>query len=132
MKLVFAYSLFALIATVANIGSQELAVRIYEGPWSLALSILVGTGVGLLVKYWLDKKYIFRFKSASLYHESRVFVLYTIVGVGTTLVFWGFELLFHFLFETRALRYLGGVIGLAIGYFLKYRFDKRFVFVTGN
>lgn len=132
LKLVIAYSLFALLATIANIGSQELAVRIYDGPWALLLSILVGTAVGLVVKYWLDKKYIFRFRSASLSHESRVFILYTLVGVGTTLVFWGFELLFHVLFETRPLQYLGGVIGLTIGYFLKYRFDKRFVFVPAS
>ena len=26
--------------------------------------------------------------------------------------------------------YLGGAVGLAIGYVLKYQLDKRFVFVT--
>jgi len=28
------------------------------------------------------------------------------------------------------MRYLGGAIGLTLGYVIKYRLDKRFVFVT--
>jgi hypothetical protein len=28
------------------------------------------------------------------------------------------------------MRYLGGVIGLAIGYLTKYHLDKRFVFIN--
>jgi hypothetical protein len=28
------------------------------------------------------------------------------------------------------MRYLGGIIGLAIGYLTKYRLDKRYVFRT--
>jgi hypothetical protein len=44
------------------------------------------------------------------------------------LIFWGFEFTFEYLFETKALRYLGGVIGLCIGYVVKYQLDKRYVF----
>ena len=36
----------------------------------------------------------------------------------------------HHIFETKEMRYLGGVIGLAIGYLTKYHLDKRYVFRT--
>ena len=56
--------------------------------------------------------------------------LYTAMGLATTVIFWGFEFGFHHLFATREMRYLGGVIGLAIGYVSKYYLDKRYVFHT--
>jgi putative flippase GtrA len=54
--------------------------------------------------------------------------MYTLMGLVTTVIFWGFEFGFHHLFESKEMRYLGGVIGLAIGYFAKYLLDRRFVF----
>ena len=30
------------------------------------------------------------------------------------------------------MRYIGGVIGLAIGFYVKYQLDKKFVFVSGD
>ena len=41
------YLLFALIATAANIGAQDLAIRAYDGPYSIPLAVVWGTGVGL-------------------------------------------------------------------------------------
>ena len=126
--LAISYGIFALIATVANIGAQDLLTRLYQGPWHIALSMVVGTGVGLVVKYVLDKRYIFRFPTTSVAHDTRTFALYAVMGLVTTAVFWGFEWGFHWLFETKEMRYLGGAIGLAIGYVSKYHLDKRFVF----
>ncbi|MBR6976301.1 MAG: GtrA family protein, partial [Ottowia sp.] len=63
MRLALLYSLFAAIATVANIGAQDICVRLW--PWtagSVVTSMAFGTLVGLLVKYVLDKKWIFRFR----------------------------------------------------------------------
>lgn len=51
------------------------------------------------------------------------------MSVLTTVLFWCSEYVFHHFFGTDAMRYLGGVVGLAIGYFIKYNLDKRFVFV---
>jgi putative flippase GtrA len=42
----------------------------------------------------------------------------------TTFVFWGFD----YLFNSIPMRYLGAVIGLSIGYIIKYQLDKKFVF----
>ena len=128
MKLAAIYALLAAIATATNIGAQAGFLLVYSGAYAIALSIMVGTGIGLIVKYGLDKRYIFRFKAENAAHDSKVFILYASTGVITTAVFWGFELSFHTLFGTDQMRYLGGVIGLAIGYVTKYELDKRFVF----
>lgn len=128
MKLAAIYALLAAIATATNIGAQAASLLVYTGVYAIALSIMLGTGVGLIVKYALDKRYIFRFKAETAAHDSKVFILYASTGVLTTAVFWGFELSFHALFGTDQMRYLGGIIGLAIGYVAKYELDKRFVF----
>ncbi len=131
-KLAIKYAIFALIATAANIGAQDLAIRAYSGAFDILASVIVGTGAGLVVKYVLDKRYIFRFRARSVAHDTRTFALYTVMGLATTVVFWGFEFGFHHLFETREMRYLGGIIGLAIGYLTKYPLDKRYVFRPGG
>lgn len=127
-KLAIRYAILATVATVANIASQDLTLNLYRGDFAIACSIFVGTAVGLVVKYLLDKRYIFRFKAKNRRHDSRVFILYTVMGLLTTVIFWGFEWAFQILYETREMRYLGGVIGLALGYLTKYQLDKRFVF----
>ena len=124
------YAIFALIATAANIGAQDLVIRTYSGAFDILASVVVGTGVGLVVKYILDKRYIFRFRAISVAHDTQTFALYTVMGLATTVIFWGFEFGFHHIFETKEMRYLGGVIGLAIGYLTKYHLDKRYVFRT--
>ena len=129
-KLAINYAIFALIATAANISAQDLVIRTYSGAFDILASVVVGTGVGLVVKYILDKRYIFRFRARSVAHDTQTFGLYTVMGLATTVIFWGFEFGFQHIFETKEMRYLGGVIGLAIGYLTKYRLDKRYVFRT--
>lgn len=130
MKLAAIYALLAAIATAINIFAQALSVWLYSGVAGIALSMVAGTGAGLIVKYVLDKRYIFRFKAENVAHDGRLFMLYSLMGVFTTVIFWGTELAFHFAFQSAELRYLGGIIGLAIGYLTKYELDKRFVFRT--
>ncbi|MDP2324754.1 MAG: GtrA family protein [Gammaproteobacteria bacterium] len=128
MRLATLYALVALIAMVANIGTQEVVIRAYHGPLQLVLSVVVGTAVGLVSKYVLDRRFIFGFRSRDNLHEARTFGLYTLMGLGTTIVFWSFEFGFQYAFQTKELRYLGAVIGLTIGYWVKYQLDKHFVF----
>lgn len=128
MSLVIAYTVFALIAIAANVLSQEASLLLYRGPGELYLSLPVGTAVGLLVKYVLDRRYIFRAQAAPLKQHGRQFSAYAATGVLTTCLFWGSEILFEFVFATREARYIGAVLGLGIGYALKYRLDKRYVF----
>ena len=128
MTILIRYSLFAVIATVFNILFQDIVVRLIDGRHGLVLSVLAGTAAGLVVKYWLDKQYIFNYQTRSLSHNSQTFMLYTVMGLLTTVIFWGFEAAFHFIFATKEMRYAGGILGLAIGYYIKYQLDKRFVF----
>lgn len=103
-------------------------MQLWPFEYLITLSIFFGTGVGLVVKYLLDKRYIFQFTADSLGHDAKLFMLYTTMGILTTAIFWGVEWSFHAIFQTKEMRYLGAVIGLTIGYIIKYRLDKKYVF----
>ena len=124
------YSLFAGLSTAINIGSQMASIALYKGPYSIEASILVGTAAGLIPRYVLEKRYIFAFQSDDIRHDTRLFFLYSFMGLFTTAIFWGTEYGFHLAFDDDEMRYLGGIIGLAIGFYVKYQLDKRFVFVS--
>lgn len=128
MRIVVNYTMFAILATLSNLASQDASVRLYEGQHAVIVAMILGTGTGLVVKYVLDKKFIFRYEVNGLLHDASTLVLYSMMGVLTTGIFWIFELSFNYLFVTKEMRYLGAVIGLAIGYAAKYRLDKRLVF----
>lgn len=128
LKIALLYGLFAIISIVANLLAQDITVRLYHLEYRIALSVAVGTVVGLLIKYILDKKFIFRISANNLAHDTSLFAMYTAMGIITTFIFWGFEFTFEYLFHTKSMRYLGAVIGLSIGYFIKYNLDKRYVF----
>lgn len=123
------YAAFAGVATLSNIATQHAALACYGGPGSLYAAMAAGTLAGLAVKYVLDKKYIFYHRTGGMRDGLGTFILYTIMGIITTFIFWGTELLFNYLFTFTHARYLGAVIGLAIGYVTKYRLDRRFVFM---
>jgi putative flippase GtrA len=131
IRLATLYLTFAALATAVNISTQWVVVRAW--PWSVtavAAGIAAGTLTGLLVKYLLDKRWIFRFVTRDTRHDTHTFAMYTLMGGVTTVIFWGSELAFHHIFGSETMRYVGAVIGLAIGYVSKYQLDKRFVFVN--
>ena len=131
-KIAVLYTLFAVLSTAINIGSQILSIWIYEGPFSVEISILVGTAMGLPLRYFLEKRYIFNFTSNNLVHDGKLFVFYSVMGVITTLIFWGTEYASHLIYDTDFMRYLGGIIGLSIGFYVKYQLDKKYVFVNST
>ena len=128
-SIAFRYTLFAAIATIANVVAQAVTFNVV--PFSpLTISMLCGTLVGLVVKYVLDKRWIF-FDSWSGYSgEARKMSLYSLFGVFTTFVFWATELAFLAIWHTEFAKYLGAVVGLAVGYTAKYLLDRSFVFGT--
>ncbi len=128
MQLVLKYSFFAVIATLVNLAAQEISTQLYQGVLWLYMAIGCGTFAGLICKYVLDKKYIFAYQSISARDNANKFFLYGVTGVLTTLLFWGFELGFESYFGTRFARYCGAIIGLSIGYVVKYQLDKQLVF----
>lgn len=130
-SLTIKYTIFALLATAINLGVQRLVGTVYVGPLDYWVALFGGTLAGLVVKYILDKKYIFYYKVQNRREDSKKFVLYSIMGLATTAIFWGFQTGFYVAFPSFGdAKYIGAVIGLAIGYFTKYQLDKRFVFQT--
>ena len=116
----------------SNLTAQALVMYFNNNSHAMLLSMLVGTGVGLVTKYILDKRYIFFFKAENLAHDGKLFFLYSVMGIVTTALFWIIEYGFHWIFATELMRYIGGAIGLIMGYLIKYRLDKQFVFVNKN
>jgi len=137
MRIAIFYVLFAVLATAANLGAQAL-VHIVMPPASglggpaYWVALVFGTGVGLVVKYLLDKRWIFFDTRRGLAAQGRQFSLYTLMGVATTVIFWGVQSTAFAIFGTRLMLYVGGAVGLAIGYLVKYRLDKRFVFTSAQ
>ncbi|MGJ0309413.1 GtrA family protein [Aliarcobacter cryaerophilus] len=132
MFLVLKYSLFALIATFINLFTQFISLAIYSQNFSLYIAMFFGTLTGLIAKYILDKKYIFYYVVKDKKEDSQKFILYSIMGVFTTLIFWGFEIGFDYIFDSEIAKYIGAIIGLSIGYITKYFLDKKFVFTKGE
>lgn len=130
MKIPTLYVTFAVIAACANFGSQWIVLEACTGFLRVWIALFVGTGVGLVVKYVLDKRWIFMFQTKSVKHEGKTFVIYTVFSVVTTLVFWVFELGALVIFGTQSAQFVGGAVGLSIGYLVKYQLDKRYTFVT--
>lgn len=139
------YALFAGISTVGNLSTQHFIIKLLAtigidegrvlnifGVFTIKISLLVaiffGTLVGLVIKYVLDKRFIFNFETKSASENTGKFLLYSFMGIFTTLIYWAFELSFDFFFDSESAKYIGAFIGLAIGYVIKYHLDKRFVF----
>jgi putative flippase GtrA len=130
--LVFRYVLFAIIATLANLAMQRLVLMGGQTASLFALAVAMGTLTGLVLKYLLDKRWIFHDIGSGVVQHGRKFTLYTAMGIVTTAIFWGMETLFWLTWETDAMRELGAVLGLAIGYTVKYNLDRRYVFTDAT
>lgn len=122
------YVLFAVMATVCNLAVQRAVLALGDNAAGFGLALVCGTGVGLVVKYLLDKRWIFADRDTSAAAHGRQFSLYALMGVLTTLIFWGTETAFWWVGRSELMREIGAVIGLSVGYVVKYRLDRRFVF----
>ena len=128
----FRYAVFAAAATLVNLATQALSLAIYDGRYGLYVAMAFGTATGLAVKYVLDKRYIFYFKPTNLREDFGIFLLYSVMSVITTVIFWGTELLFEIMLDFDGAMYIGATIGLTIGYTTKYFLSKHFVFTRRN
>lgn len=126
--LVFRYAFFAVLATITNLLTQRLVLMSGESGVFFAIALGAGTLAGLVLKYFLDKRWIFNDVSAGVSAHSKKFSLYTAMGVFTTVIFWGTETIFWFVWQTDMMREWGAIIGLSIGYLVKYNLDRRYVF----
>jgi putative flippase GtrA len=126
--LIARYALFAVLATLVNLAAQRLILAGGTETPRYAAAVFAGTLAGLVLKYLLDKRWIFYDTGAGVRQHGTKFALYSAMGIVTTIIFWGMETAFWLIWRHDALRELGAVIGLAIGYVVKYHLDRRFVF----
>ena len=126
--LVLRYAAFAVVATFANLATQRAVLQFGETGVHFAAAVFAGTIVGLVIKYLIDKRWIFYDVETGVKNHSRKFSLYTAMGLVTTAIFWGTETAFWMIWQTDMMRELGAIIGLSVGYVVKYNLDRRFVF----
>ena len=126
--LIVRYSTFSVIAMAINLAVQRVIFN-FIGDWiALPIALLMGTTASLIVKYSLDKRWIFHDPDSTIRSHARKFSLYTLMGSFTTLIFWGTETIFWLIWQNDLMREAGALIGLVIGYVVKYQLDLRYVF----
>lgn len=126
--IILRYATFAVVATIANLATQRIVLHYGDTGLYFAVAVGAGTIVGLVIKYALDKRWIFYDLETGMKNHSRKFSLYTAMGLITTAIFWGTETLFWLIWQTDLMRELGAILGLSVGYIVKYNLDWRFVF----
>ena len=128
------YAGFAVLAVAANLATQRLALIGADPVTTTRFVIAMGLGtlVGLVVKYVLDKRWIFYDQTRGARAQGRQFALYALMGVATTAIFWITETAFWVIWGTDFARETGAVLGLTAGYITKYLLDRRFVFTAGR
>ncbi|OUS09156.1 polysaccharide biosynthesis protein GtrA [Rhodobacterales bacterium 52_120_T64] len=131
-NLIIRYAVFAVVATIANLATQRVVLLVGEGSRYFMLALAAGTIAGLIIKYLLDKRWIFYDRGAGVKDHGRKFSRYSAMGLATTAIFWGMESVFWLFWQTDMMRELGAVIGLTIGYVVKYNLDRRFVFTDAQ
>lgn len=127
------YAAFAAAAICINLLTQNAVLAVVGGFWfGIYAAILFGNASGLVFKFIVDKYWVFEDVDPSLVASSRKFALYAAFGVFTTLLFWAVELTFHYIFQTAFMTNVGAVIGLCIGYVIKYNLDKHVTFAAAS
>ena len=133
----FKYFTFAIICTGFNLGTQLLILEgTYHSQYDydnvVMCAMVCGTFIGLVSKFFLDKFYVFMDPKENLNAELGKFVVYSSLGVLTTVIFWTTEWCFYIFWKNPMAVYVGAVVGLTLGYCLKYILDQRFVFKRVN
>ena len=72
------YILFAVLATAANLSVQRAVLSFNNSNLYFIFALFFGTLVGLLIKYFLDKNWIFFDNTKGLRSQGKKFSAYTI------------------------------------------------------
>ena len=135
------YLIAAFLAIFVNFGSlgffewavktffpsiSDIAIVSFKFWFIIALG--TGTIVGFIFKFLIDKLLIFKTRTKMIETTQELFK-YLGFAIITTFIFWGTEIAFlKILGQNYYL--LGGLIGLAIGYTLKFILDRQYVFTN--
>jgi putative flippase GtrA len=133
-QIAVAYCAFAACAMAVNLSAQWLVLhfgphlfRMWR-PLEITGAMAVGTGAGLVLKYVLDKRFIFQDPATGARAHAKRFSLYAAGGLFTTAIPYGLELVTGMAFRRGPAIYVAGAVGLVIGYAVKFQLDRRFVF----
>ena len=127
--IMFKYTCFAIIATLINLLVQYIVLHIYYGDFALYIAMSLGTLLGLITKYLLDKKYIFYHIAKDNIDNVKKFIIYAFFGIFTTFLFGVFEIGFNIYIDSEDAKYIGAMLGLGVGYLIKYFLDKHYTFI---
>jgi len=127
-ELLFLYIVFAVIVSITNLSSQRLVLSFLTGNVGYFAALFIGTFIGVVLGYFLDKNWIFKDPVMSSGVIGKQFFWYAMTGAIHTPVFWLIESIFWFIWETDGMREVGAVLGLVIAYTLKYFILRRYVF----
>lgn len=127
--IVVKYIIFAAISMLCNLLVQYLSLLTYSRFAALYVAMFFGTLAGLVVKYVLDKNYIFYHTPKNKKDDVTKFMHYSLMGIITTGIFWGTEIAFDALFQRPNAKFVGAMIGLSVGYVVKYFLDRKYVFI---
>lgn len=140
-QMVLAYCAFAGLAMAVNLGAQWAVLRLalfaphiqgiaaqLQSFAIVTAATAVGTAAGLVLKYFLDKRFIFRDPASGARAHARRFSLYAAGGLVTTAIPYLMELVTRGYYPRGPAVLVAGAIGLMIGYAVKFRLDRRFVF----
>lgn len=141
------YMSFAAVSIILNLASQYLVrillvfflpkfanTEILHLEYWFLIALGFGTLIGFLFKFLVDKFVVFEERllenrKAEIQKTSKQLSLYLGFAIFTTMIFWGFEFTFKILLSGNWYLF-GGLIGLIIGYTVKFLLDRRFVFNT--
>ena len=90
------YCPFFLLTNVANLAFEWLIFLLGESITSSTLVVGLGTMVGLVLRYFPDKWWIFERKNTDVKAHYGQFSHYTIIGIITSVINWSNELGFGF------------------------------------
>ena len=127
-KKIFLYIFFATISSIFNLLTQRVILYFSKSDLFFFLAIILGTLAGLIIKFFLDKSYIFVDNKKEILYVSEKFGLYSFMGIFSTMVFWSTEYIFWIIWRQENMRELGAILGLTFGYIIKYKLDKKYVF----
>ncbi|MHA1451218.1 MAG: GtrA family protein [Candidatus Hodarchaeales archaeon] len=143
------YLSFAIIAIAINTFSQagtEYLTKEFIPPLAsisitflgkeielwFGLALVIGTIAGFVFKFIVDKWIVFKDslnENESLKNTGKQVTKYFGFAIFTTMIFWGTEGAFYF-FLGDEWYLIGGIIGLIIGYTIKFVLDRKYVFAV--
>ena len=99
-KKLFLFVFFAAISTLLNLLTQRVILSFKKTNLYFLIAVLLGTLVGLITKFFLDKNYIFFDDNNHISNLKKKFGLYTLMGAFSTIIFWGTESIFWIIWRT--------------------------------